>query len=1435
MERSAFLRVLACLLPCFLLLLVTPLAADQPEPPCKGQACVDYGGVLDDADPTLPLEKAAGKKVDERRAKEKERGQKHEGRIHPQCAAELDKDPADRDEARIAKFCDKSPGRKKEVLKNHPIRTPDGKQRGKVVKTRTTLTFEKPGQRYGHEKEDRWKDFVFKQLPTGDLTARGYRGQSNTADRARNKNAFFEPDSTANDDRDCVDTFTGEHRGGADIPDGDPNSCFDTAGVLKQTLAAVGSDGCVHEDGTFVSGVYPPEDDDGDGIPDGNQCYNADGTLKTTLVELIDEDGASPDHESPGDGVYDIDGDGLDGEDGPDPGGYAINNDRDCVDAVTGAHLRDADCFEGGALRRTLSPAFLGCVDGAGDYHDGDPYDGVEDDCYQGSGLPWPEMTPLPDGCRHEATNTFFEGDPDDGEADECYDRQGVLRTTLAELVDEDDGVPVDDDDDGVADEDGPASPMDFEQECLKQARKIADDPNFDTSGIYSPGEGCNLTRPIIVRANKRAMEQHGEKAYKADDQGYFDDTVGGEAKEFGTEGRKLEIEEEFTLLCEVTEVFDEETGQCVTESQVQSLADFRARAMGETSMQEYALMGFTFAPPRIRWGLFYKEELDLWLFSITLIEVKLGYDFALGVGFRLPVGVEVSGIPDPAILAGSNLTLTSTVRPEDFTAAQYEDFCLARGMGDASYCRRFAFADALDPVQGDELAIRLTVFAGLKVVLLEIPLINWGVDLDMDLPEMCSLYLAYDNIEDVAQEMALSGVGFAEAMETLNLNCGTYTTPYGNDPQGEPLQFPFIQNAPFVNQMIRADCAEAFLRDETVKLPDGEVYPLCTGLILGMHGASLGLGLGVDLEMNSNLIEANAAVTGDGIFDGQEPGYVQELDYFAAPDGGSLPTEIGALRLDNYDDRATEDHARLAIDDFTYCLNNFSIRLKGQAMFGGILTIFPDFPDFTIYRMTVPIIDELCFIPIGQHAGTGTLEVPVLVENYGLEVDIGTDPADPNRIDAKTLQYPPDKSGLGGDFLVSVRNLGSFAGSFQNFAYQLSNQRDQVPPFTFFIDPDNDADGLVDEDDFGPAGQTYAVRDEDGDGLADEDPPDSWQTVPPFVGFNAAVVSDVPAHTGSVDAGIEPLTLRITPFVHPSTRPGLYPFRITADSTEATLLGLDAVDPSGNRRLGALDVGFIKVETFYEPEVAIQPAAPSNPPGVLVRYTVEGTNMGNGDDSMSVAVDFLDFNTASCDLVDRGTRPGCPYRATVTGIDPAWTNVASLATSFGPLDPLESDTDELQVTAPTDWEGMEDTAYSWTGTVVSLGDSDPPATDTRTVEFIVQATLESQARFIRHEAQELVAVLEAANARGTETGGLLPIAAHPVLSKCQRALDQVLAGAPASSRKTLESAVKVTEAFVHALEGFDGKGSKLPADLDVDLRRRAVAILKDLALVTGT
>jgi hypothetical protein len=341
------------------------------------------------------------------------------------------------------------------------------------------------------------------------------------------------------------------------------------------------------------------------------------------------------------------------------------------------------------------------------------------------------------------------------------------------------------------------------------------------------------------------------------------------------------------------------------------------------------------------------------------------------------------------------------------------------------------------------------------------------------------------------------------------------------------------------------------------------------------------------------------------------------------------------------------------------------------------------------------------------------------------------------------------------------------------------------------------------------------------------------------LIDFNIQTLDPVPAHTRSDATDIDSLTLKITPFIHPSTSPGIYPFQVTADSMEAKGFGLAALDPSLNHRTGAADIAFIKVESFYDPRVAVVakdyfPAAPSAKPGISIVYTVEGTNMGNSEDRMSVSVEFKDFNEAGCTLTTRGTLPGCPYRAEPTMIQDGWTTIASLATQFGPLAPLGSDTDVLRITAPGDWEGMVDTTYLYEVTTTSLEDDDPPASNFVVVEHTVLATKESMVRYIRHEILDLITEIETANAQGIRTGGLLPIAKHPIQGKIERALELILSGNMAGASNVLESSIKLMEAFVHALDGYNGKGNKIPADQDADWHARAAAIIADLQVAAN-
>jgi hypothetical protein len=543
-----------------------------------------------------------------------------------------------------------------------------------------------------------------------------------------------------------------------------------------------------------------------------------------------------------------------------------------------------------------------------------------------------------------------------------------------------------------------------------------------------------------------------------------------------------------------------------------------------------------------------------------------------------------------------------------------------------------------------------------------------------------------------------------------------------------------------------------------------------------------------------------------------------------SANEPDATPVPLAAVEAENYDDRDFADDALVSLGDLTYCLNKFSVRLKGQAMFGGILTILPDFDDFTIYRFSLP--DEIgCGIPIGQHARTNDTVVRVPVLNHAIEVAVETKPGDPNAVDLKTLKIKP---GEFGDFLVGGRNLGSATDSLGRFSLALSNEIQPTGPFQFGIDPDNDHDGRVDEDDFGPEGLPKEGRDADGDGVADEDPPDDWRSQPPDL--PAQVLFDVQPYQASESQ----LTLRISPFAHPSTRPGLYPFRVTADSLRARELGLGDADASGHRRLGAADVGLIEVVAFRDVRVAVTPPGTALKPGLTVAYAIEGANMGNQADSMTLAVQFRDSNQAGCGLPDLGSGPGCPERAWPTRIDPgAWTTAGGLPAGFGPLEPLDVATAGFSVTVPRAWEGMRDTPYEFEVKVESPGAGlDPPVSRAVVVRHVVVATKESMTRFIRHEVLELIASLEEANAAGVPTGGLKPIAAHPVLQKVEQALALILEGDLDKASGPLTSGVKVTEAFLHALGAVE---RKVDPELAAEWRARADAIRADLGFAAAS
>jgi hypothetical protein len=1127
-----------------------------------------------------------------------------------------------------------------------------------------------------------------------------------------------------------------------------------------------------------------------------------------------------------------------------------VNNDLDCIDTVTRLWARLDGCFDdNGKLLVTLEELFEEDENGA----------------LVGA------------GCEHMGTGEKFMESPDDGNDDICYDENGFFKgTSLEELIDEDGpdfAEKIDQDGDGAFDED-PSEEGDIIASCkmFYQAEGLVFDEDHDIVD-----DQCDMTRAFMVKFNKKLKNmpenKDGELAYRVDEQGMpVDDETAKEprfrrAKPYGQHPRKVKIREDFALKCKGNEELID--GECVgrlkNKSAITQLAFAKAMSADapgfDRTQSNDMLMGFTFAPPVLEWGYKIDEEVcvDLLLGTVCaeVFFARIGYEFDVAAGLRLPVQVELTQLPEnsaPGALAESMPVIQTTLEPKDFSVGEFKAICQANELSDD--CTRFAFPEFLDSFNpfksanekdGSELVAKKTIFAGIQVRVLSVPLINWAVDSNVDLMAMCTMLQLKSAAEGTTLlDMAQIGIDLTQGETTTLMeklkesNCASFTTPFGFDEKGDLRTFPFAQGFD-----VRADCAEAFVRGEVVNVK-GKPRPICTGLILGTQGASLGVGLGVEASLGSTRIDANWSASGDAVANGSS----RKLIYRHTQ--GSEPSELNIqLTADNYRDGMFRDTATVELDDFVYYLNTINIALSAKLQFGGILSPIPDIASFKLFDL---ILDGNSIgIPIGQHAGMDPIEADFFVRNYALTVDGKPGAANPAGVDFDTLLIKPGETD---SYEVRVTNRGSVTGDFDNFRVAMSNQANQSEPYRFVINPNTDLDcvdasdghyfgnpydgiaddcyqangsvrsdrtELIDEDGPGPESALAADRDEDGDGLADEDPVENWQ----------ALFDNIPtiAAVGPYEESNEFRTLSVTPFRHPLTSPGLYPVEILADSVEAKANALAAVDPSGQRRTDAQDVVFIEVDAFFDPLVAAQPSIESGKPGVGKTYTVEVSNGSNVDDSITVKTTRVDSNQTGCTLTTLGSSPECPYRATPTAVPLDWTNL-ELPTPAGPLSPLGMQSNAVTINVPSDWAGMQDTTYQLVFTVTSNEDPETPAaTNNVLVEQTVTATLESMTRYIGLELAQLISVLEQAETKGIATKGLKPISVNAVQRANDRALALILDGNLGGAAKQHASSIKIMEGFTKALEG---SGKSLPADLFDDLNARAAAIIQDLTVATA-
>jgi hypothetical protein len=1121
--------------------------------------------------------------------------------------------------------------------------------------------------------------------------------------------------------------------------------------------------------------------------------------------------------------------------------GASDNADGDCVDWVTGT--RRTDCFGlDGQLRPTLT---------------GDASAGT---------------------CQHE-DGSVFSGIATDGSEDDCWDAKNNLRTTLVESIDEDGPDSLDNDADGQIDEDGATAQT--EDTCARFYRQAGLDPL--STDITSDGQ-CDMGRGLAAYVNKKS----GKKLFRIKPDGTYD-PEGKEGQEPGTEERHITLTESFGVKCKKGMTFMESEGVCATDQQIAMMGGEEAfhAAMSTIAVSEsddpninrVAMMGFTFAPPVIEWGYRVSEEVCVLGICVEVFYARIGYEFDLALGLRLPVEIDVLDEPS-SVLAGRNYEVKTQLEPLDFKAKDFTDFCNKHGLADglliANCKERFAFPNFIDEalqvitpnnIDGDEFVAQYAIFAGVKVEVLGIPIINWGIDSSLDVPDAWTMLRLHQAITgapegiDVGQIQAavalLSGwssssnteqaaIALADLIKDVTGAPGTFTTPFGFDEEGSLRPFPFSGEVEVI-----ADCAQAMVEGKVITI-GGRPRPICTNMILGVSGASLGIGLGLEATAGSTRITGKATTAEDARI-APSPRSVE----WNKSSNESNSTVGLTITPDNYDATERKDTARVALNNFTYYLNTIQIALSANLQFGGILSVIPDIGGFEIYSFTISGGDAIG-LPLPQHPGTKKVAIDIPVENYGLRVD--AHPQTPTAPD--TLLIEPGKFGA---FDTVVRNLGSFPGSFDNFRIELSNQPDQSGNYAFGINPNTDHDcvqaglsctsrevqhfrgnpydGTADDcytagnakradrdeciDEDSPSttpGLSVAQRDDDGDGIPDEDSPERWVAT----AFASSQIAGVAPYTSSNGSQ---LRVSVSPFRHPLTKPAIYPIRITADSVEAKAKNMASPDPSGIARKDAKDLSFVQVKTFFEPQVVILPNTDSVKPSALRTYTIEGVNGGNAPDNMSVILALLDFNQGGCTLTTMGRAAGCPYRAVPTAVPMAWTTASALSPLLpktGLLGPLGSAQDPFDLAVPHDWAGMDDTTYELRVTTVSQRDPETPkATKSFTARHTVIATKESMTRYIGLEIEELIATLTAAEAAGLKTGGLKPISIHPIRMMNATALESILAGNFAKATNNHSTSIQLVEAFVKAL---DGGGKGLPAELFNDLHKRAAAMLADLA-----
>jgi len=1401
--------------------------------------------------------------------------------------------------------CSDIPGLTMEMESMEDINNENGEKVGFIIKTKTVLTFDQPGQ--GHKKnlpdgdKEIRKSWDKIQLNKPENPGRDKSNNSKAKGQAQNQNnAAFFPALAVNDDNDCTRDSDGEHFGGPNVADGTAESCFEGGGLLRDGFTELKDEDPVDKinddndcerdsDGAHFGGI-----DVDDGV--SNSCFDDDGLLKDGLTLLIDEDPTVDGIDQDGDGQdgedplnqIDNDGDGLFDEDGPngtfedacvDPevGGIlsdgqcdltdmvisktnektkkmTFNPDNDCVDKNGNrlGELKDNfgsldSCFDGDGNLKQIDGQTVQPLDGEDPLGDGTvPPDGFDNDDF--------DCVEVDESGNAKDFGKILVGDPTDGIPDKCYDgnaefdKDGILvkfesiKTGFKELVDEDTVVggmkfykDNKDDSDGMENYGEEKRKLTLKEEFkVKFSNFIAvltiiKDPTNDSGGTALPddfeltvnGEAVTSGEPNNFDANTDLVL--GETL--VDGYEFVEITGDPECPEALGDTFKLRLGADVTCTIVNDDVAqgnqqnsipisynDKNDILSMIISNFSGLYNVLSGNIPEASAQFQAdqtddiLFGFTIAPPDMDWGIDYSEEVcfpELKIFGVTIIPefcliifaVFIGYHISFAVGLRLPVTVTTSSIPT-RLLAEDKFRLQTKIVPKDLNADQYRKVCkdnniVTKAGGLIGGCDKFAFVNVLDNSDGDEFGLKYQIKAGVFVTVLNIDVIAWGIDSNLDLGSLCTSQLA--RINELVPE---SGENPNEFFKDNDINCSSFVTPFGFDEVFDGVGK--IRPWPGTNKEIKiiANCLDARIAKETIKIR-GKVVPICTGIALQKYGASLGLGLGIETALGSENIEATLTVSGDVVSGDTRDDVDYDAD-FSLKETGQIEFIRGEFTKDiTVDNTSDKEFVEVSIDGFTYRLNAAQILGIAILDFGGILSFIDDIPAFVLFDINVfELLGVGAGAPIPQHPWIeGTKKFKIIVDNYALELTVTPDPSPPAKLKVEPgVESEPHA--------ITIKNIGTLVDSFTNFIIDL--------PFS----------GIV---------------------TTIDDPVTHETEVVPRDGFSA------------------PYSFTLEPERVFTTRPGDYTVVVKADSKNSVIEGLAAQDPLLNFRQGAPDTFIVEVLAFPNPLVSVPPGgAPGDlpfttetGPGGQVDYAIQILNQGNAPDNISLSNEFVDFNESNCTLTTLGSIPGCPYRAVPTAIQLGWTNIGDIPTETGEsfCDTFEVDgndvevcglqqgtsvtlSPELSVLIPSDWAGMTATTYQYDATVTSTLDSStnpPPGTMTNDIAQIqVNPTKESMMRYIGLELAELKQKLTDTSLNVGAIKGLMAILEKPVTTSFDKAFDNVLADNFNNANKNLSTMQKQMEAFVHALNGIDGKNNKLEADGD-DWLASAEAILGDI------